>query len=95
MGSEINQFKPVQQSRPQTIRAYCPKIYTVSKGHIQKKKKKKKASLVKQPSAITVIEVVRKPNGHYDDPPVSTESSESSSDSDSDSGRKSSTLKVS
>ena len=64
----------------------------MSKGHIQKKKKKK-ASLVKQPSAITVIEVVRKPNGHYD-PPVSTESSESSIESDSDSGRKSSTLKV-
>ena len=61
----------------------------MSKGHIQKKKK---ASVVKQPSAVTVIEVVRKPNGHYD-PPVSTESSESSSESDSDSGRKSSTLK--
>ena len=93
MGSEVNQFIPVQESRQQTIRDYCPNIYTVSKGHIQKKKKK--ASLVKQPSAITVIEVVRKPNGHYDDPPVSTESSESSSESDSDSGRKSSTLKVS
>jgi hypothetical protein len=93
MGTGINQFKPVQQSRRQTIRAYCPNIFTVSKGHIQKKKKKK-ASVVKQPSAITVIEVVRKPNGHYD-PPVSTESSESSSQSDSDSGRKSSTLKVS
>ena len=26
----INQFKPVQQSRQQVLRAYCPNIYTVS-----------------------------------------------------------------
>ena len=25
----INQFKPVQQSRHQALKAYCPKIYTV------------------------------------------------------------------
>ena len=25
----INQFKPVQQSRQQALRAYCPNIYTV------------------------------------------------------------------
>ena len=25
----INQFKPVQQSRKQLLRAYCPNIYTV------------------------------------------------------------------
>ena len=25
----INQFKPVQQSRQQALRAYCPHIYTV------------------------------------------------------------------
>ena len=26
----INQIKPVQQSRQQGLRAYCPNIYTVS-----------------------------------------------------------------
>ena len=26
----INQFKPVQQSRQQVLRAYCPNIYAVS-----------------------------------------------------------------
>ena len=26
----INQFKPVQQSRQQTLRAYCPNIFNVS-----------------------------------------------------------------
>ena len=25
----INKFKPVQQSRQQTLRAYCPDMYTV------------------------------------------------------------------
>jgi hypothetical protein len=29
----MNQFKPVLQSRQQTLRAYCPNIYTVSPGH--------------------------------------------------------------
>ena len=29
---DTNQFKPVQQSRKQTIRGYCPNIYTVSQG---------------------------------------------------------------
>ena len=46
---------------------------------------------MKQPSAITVIEVVRKPNGHYD-APVSTESSDS--DSESDSGKKPSVIQT-
>ena len=30
----INQFKPVHQSRPQTLRAYCPNIYTVFPGKV-------------------------------------------------------------
>ena len=28
----INQFKLIQQSRQQTLRAYCPDIYTVTTG---------------------------------------------------------------
>ena len=28
----IHQFEPVNQSRQQEIRAYCPNIYTVNKG---------------------------------------------------------------
>ena len=31
----MNQFKPVQQSRQQGIRAYCPNIYTVQTGDCQ------------------------------------------------------------
>ena len=27
----INQFKPVQQSKKQALRAYCPNIYTLLK----------------------------------------------------------------
>ena len=49
-------------------------ISTENMGEIRKKK----GSVEKQPSTVTVIEVIRKPNGHYE-APVSTES-----DSDSD-----------
>ena len=31
----IKQFKPVQQSREQPLRAYCPNIYTVNTGREQ------------------------------------------------------------
>ena len=31
-GLGINQFKPVQQSRHERLRAYCSNIYTVGKG---------------------------------------------------------------
>ena len=30
----LSQFKPVQQSKHQVLRAYCPNIYTVVKGEI-------------------------------------------------------------
>ena len=29
----IHQFKPVQQSRQQALKAYCPNIYTLLKGN--------------------------------------------------------------
>ena len=32
----INQFKPVQQSRQQALRAYCPNIYSVKKYVVEK-----------------------------------------------------------
>ena len=30
----INQFKPIQQSRQQALKAYCPNLYTVQQGLI-------------------------------------------------------------